>query len=642
MPNVVRYDQDPATGAFTFHRDDGASQMFADSEEARGLASWVDQRQGPDRRLASNFQLGAPVNVRSDVGAPLYTNPPPVNRREQRDELMAANFEAGGNVGYLGAGGGPAVGANQNAGVSVDGGMRPAGVTMPNEPPPMLAAQAPQMQPEAGPAPRQVTPGEALATGLMARGAYTPGRAAVNQQVADARVAMPTAMTQQGILPETPEEKEQREKDMGQLRKVNEAAAAHADAAAEETIASAEERRADAVERAFQARLRVDDEQDKRRMIDEAWNSKRAQLQGEIDAVTNQKVDPQRLFSGAAGAVNGIIGALSVGLGAFGATLSGGPNYAEQAIDAAIQRDIDAQEDQIHRLGAKANNAMADMMRQYDLSVEESREAVKQAQLQFAQATADKLAATGPEQARLQADQFKSGLLEKQLASQAALAETYKGRQSRQYAMVDPQRAIAGGRRQLTAKEIIEAAKAGQEYNRALGIEGADTSPEAINSKLKRQTDVLERRVTLDNGGFAWATSKERADKAQGQIDATAQYKKNVTRQREILNKTGDSIDPEMRDEYNTLAAANTALQKQIEDLGAITSADQELVAPLTGVGGQDLARFKAGVLAASKVAEQHADFRFRSAQKQLFSEPEAQNLVQKTEAGLGIKETRK
>lgn len=55
----------------------------------------------------------------------------------------------------------------------------------------------------------------------------------------------------------------------------------------------------------------------------------------------NAKIDPDRVFGGSAAAQ--ITAAISMALGAFGATLGRTPNFAAQIIDKAIDRDIDAQ-----------------------------------------------------------------------------------------------------------------------------------------------------------------------------------------------------------------------------------------------------------------------------------------------------------
>jgi len=75
------------------------------------------------------------------------------------------------------------------------------------------------------------------------------------------------------------------------------------------------------------------------------------------------KVDPNRIFSGVKGTVAAIFSAVAQGLGAYGATLGRTPNYAQQIIQAAIDRDIAAQEKEIQVRGEAANNALSQLTR---------------------------------------------------------------------------------------------------------------------------------------------------------------------------------------------------------------------------------------------------------------------------------------
>lgn len=96
---------------------------------------------------------------------------------------------------------------------------------------------------------------------------------------------------------------------------------------------------------------------------------------------TSSKVEPGRIF---ANPLKRMAAALAGGAGAYAATIAKTPNFAQQLIDQAIDRDIRAQEAQIKLKGEKAGNLMADL-RARGMSVEQSRATAKQIQLQAEQ-----------------------------------------------------------------------------------------------------------------------------------------------------------------------------------------------------------------------------------------------------------------
>lgn len=164
---------------------------------------------------------------------------------------------------------------------------------------------------------------------------------------------------------------------------------------------------------------------------------------------------------------------------------------------------------------------------------------------------------------------------------------------------------------------------------------GAKLSPEA---ELNITKDERDRRVRLPDGTVVWATNKDRADKAQLQINATTELERNYARQRAILAKSGSSISPSDRAEYNQIAQRNTLLLKESEDLGAVTEADAHMVNPITGAGGEKLLSFTATTLRMLDGAEQHAGMRSRNAKAQLYTDAAAmQPLTTDTEQGVGI-----
>lgn len=72
----------------------------------------------------------------------------------------------------------------------------------------------------------------------------------------------------------------------------------------------------------------------------EASPEEKAKAQTELDRYG--QLDPRRALGGVG---TQVLAAISIGLGAYGAAMTGGPNYAMQIIDKAIERDIVAQKD---------------------------------------------------------------------------------------------------------------------------------------------------------------------------------------------------------------------------------------------------------------------------------------------------------
>lgn len=608
---VIGYTPQP-TGGFLFHRDDGSPMMFT-GPEANGLAQWLDATKGPDARFAydPSAPYGTTASVPDAPPGPAMSVPdtgpnmsiaPPAQRRT----------------------------TVPNAGIEMRGGpARPAPAqpqALPQQPGSVLESPA-----SSGPV---ITGPEAAAYALSP--VHVPGRAAYNPEAdAASRRPVPVQQTVTGGLPETAEERKAREEDAKAYRDMNRAAVEQVDAAATERIAAAEDQRRTALQNAIQADIDQREALQKRAAVENTWNTTNARLQRERDAVAQQRVDPQRLFK-EKGAVASIGSALAVGLGAFGSSLSHTPNYAQQIIDASIQRDIDAQTDAIHRKGEAAQNAIVDFQRTYGLDLQEARMAVKATQLRYAASLADvNSARLASADAKQNAAVIKADLLGRAMKEEAQLAELYKGRQTTQFAMAAPQAATRGYDRNPTAAEIKGRAEAMGAVNKA-GVEGQPNG----RLQLRMDEDERSRRVALPDGTDRWATSKERADLAQAKIDGGSELKKNIARQREILSKSGSSLDPELRAEYNALAQRNLTITKEVEGFRTLTDSDQEMMKPLTGEGGEGFFTLKNKTLKSLQAAEQHVDFRMREGWQNLYQDPDARRHAKNTEGGLGIKET--
>jgi len=93
-----------------------------------------------------------------------------------------------------------------------------------------------------------------------------------------------------------------------------------------------------------------------------------AQLDQDRQTLADSKIDPDRVWK-EKGTGARIVAALAQGLGAFGASLSGGANYATQIVDQMIRDDIAAQEsDRENKRGDvdEQRQGIAGMMSRYD------------------------------------------------------------------------------------------------------------------------------------------------------------------------------------------------------------------------------------------------------------------------------------
>lgn len=338
-----------------------------------------------------------------------------------------------------------------------------------------------------------IVPGEDIAAWALSP-VWHPGTAAYDPKAdAASRSPVPVSQTVTGALDLSPEEKAQHEENARALHAANQSALHEIEAASAERQAAAETRRTQAIADVAKNEAEQRDALAKRDAVEQTWNSTNARLQKERDATAEQRVDPQRLFKGDAGAFRGIMSAIAVGLGAFGSAISKTPNYAQQIVDNAIQRDIDAQTDQIHRRGAAAQNAITDFQKTYGLTLDEARSAVKANQLRYAASVADLNAARmGTVDAKQTAAVLKSNFLSNAAAEEAKLAEAFKGRMSTSYAMAAPRAGTSGYWSDPDYKTVKGKAEAGKALNESV--------PQPKGDAAERNADLQEHKFITEYG----------------------------------------------------------------------------------------------------------------------------------------------
>jgi hypothetical protein len=362
----------PQGPGYVFHRDDGASQFLYGGEADR-MKEFIDQSRPADARTASwNPALQAGF---ADADAALDRRPAPPPSVSDAGGMSAP--EPAMSV----APPQPAPQAPQERAAPEQPRPAPSG-PQPIQPP---SGDLPPMQggnegPAGGAdyrgATRDVVP--QLGYGLLADALRAPtghGRAAPAKMIK-------TEETIEGAL--SPEDEARRRAMIDSQRAGDATAMAEYRSATQQKQAAYLEQEAAAAQAAQAAQGQILDAQRHEAEVQGAWDRKYASFQKEQDAVARQAVDPRRLFHGEGGTLNAITSAIAVGLGAFGSSLTGGPNYAHQIVQASIDRDIAAQTDAIQRKGANANNAMSNFMRVHGMDVDEAKLAVKSVMQQYA------------------------------------------------------------------------------------------------------------------------------------------------------------------------------------------------------------------------------------------------------------------
>lgn len=208
----------------------------------------------------------------------------------------------------------------------------------------------PDMPPMDGAAPL-ATPAQAAAA-VQSAGMHRPERSprllGSPRARAEAPAAEPPNFVDQLTAHQGPIWQEPRETAYDRERRAL-AAATQLEQQRQEMLGAQAMERADA-EEAYRARQ--NELENQRR---QAEGEARAAMQRAADRLAQMRVDPSRYYRNA-GVVGMLGNAIAVGLGAMGEALGGGPNVALQQINAAIDRDIASQEQDIATAGADVEN----------------------------------------------------------------------------------------------------------------------------------------------------------------------------------------------------------------------------------------------------------------------------------------------
>jgi hypothetical protein len=475
-------DYEPiAPGAWQFQRDDGKPMVLM-GPDAEALTQQIDRQREAQRSqmLASNgldgvggYGAGGPPNM-ADVAPRMTASPPP----------------------------GPA----------------PIG---PPPPPPGIARQVAPQGPAQGPAPAPAPPSQnAAVQNYLFRSEVVPGRPGVSQQQLRAKagqaVALPRAAdeTVEGGYPVNQDY-------LDTMRGYSDERRGLADSAAQQAMREAQQGQADAIAEHARASARQQ-EQDKvtaelTRRVDED----RTRYQQLREEYAGSKINPTRLFSGPTGVVAAIGSAIAQGLGAYAAVLGKTQNFAAQIIDAAISRDIAAQERELQTKGWAADNALSDLLRQTK-DLDQAKSVLRATQLDFVAAERAKTAAASknPEIQR-RAQEWDLAEREKQTRFEEEYMRNSLGKHSARISqeMAYPVAPVAGGIRAPSERTIQQRAK-------TLGdVQGLEKG-EADIAKTRADTEKAQRLGGADE--VSVRAYKEKAAEASSGAEALAAYGKSL------------------------------------------------------------------------------------------------------------------
>jgi hypothetical protein len=267
--------------------------------------------------------------------------------------------------------------------------------------------------------------------------------------------------------------------------------------------------------------------------------------------IQTSKVDPDRWWSTRStgqriGAVVGLI------LGGIGAGLSRGPNYAMQAIDKAVDRDIEAQKIE---LGKKENLLGRYMQQTHDGTA--ARQMAKADAYDVAAAQLQKVSAQYSGQKAAADATITVG----QLRQQAAVMR----QQATERALQIAQGKIGLQQQQYQVQALQEVLK---------GVSGNGGFDSRV-LELPAFKDYRERAVHLPDGSVAFASDKEEAHKVKDSMASVSRLRSKVQRMREML-ESGSPVTTD-RGQAKAVRADLLAEIGHLHDLNRLSDMDLKL-----------------------------------------------------------------
>ena len=248
-----------------------------------------------------------------------------------------------------------------------------------------------------------------------------------------------------------------------------------------------------ASQRAEQARIEEENaaiERERRRQLVEETTQK---LDAANKALDESKIDIEAAYGGAAGR---IFAGLAVALGSFGASLTGGPNYAMQLVNQRIDREIDAQKTELEKKKGKVTQ-LGQLLQRNEGLLGDAEQARRLAKAQTFKALADDVEARNKGRALTPQQAQVLQTLRSQQAKETADLELGVQRAVAARQMVGAEErarmaAAAGAARAQVAKDARELQMFADKE--AIKATFANRGPEAA-AKLAEQTSQLATKL---------------------------------------------------------------------------------------------------------------------------------------------------
>lgn len=314
------------------------------------------------------------------------------------------------------------------------------------------------------------------------------------------------------------------------------------------------------------AQMRASDIQTRNKRVEEGLNK-------DWNSLTATKVDRDRVWKDK-GWGAGLLSAVSIALGEFGAKLNGGQNGAMMMIERMIDRDIEAQQQDLQT----RRDGLTRKQNHYDNNLRNE-------------------AAPDLEEARM----LRWESVQKQLAEEAA---------NEDLKMLAPQlleaSAMAGEKAMAAKAEILNSRKIQETEAYDRGSAGGVTMRETAQSQLRGKTlkenaarakDVGEiQKVTAGNAGdpdMVWVNGSpvgkaSNAKDLNTQLTSVNGLKRIVGRMQE-LNKDGSSMFDS--DEYKSHAIE--AGYQYMDAIGSPVKSDSDAIAAFELIGGENIASMR-------------------------------------------------
>lgn len=445
-----------------------------------------------------------------------------------------------------------------------------------------MPTSAPPVAPTAAPPPA-VTPTATATPAALPRGAQAP-RAAGPAKLSEIG-QIQTALAKQG---------EQAAADMyGIARQQNkdvEATTAAAQQAETETIKlqnEAAETRRDMV----QAReTDANTERETRRLAALETSDKLQTAQNELE---NTKLDIDAAYGGSAGR---IFSGLAVALGSFGASMTGGPNYALQIVNDRINRELDGQKSEIDKKKGKVTE-LGRLLQQNENLLGDATAARKLAQAQTELALAAKAEALTKERDRGPRQQAVIDALRTRAAVTMRDLQTVMETKSEETLMI--------GARERQAQRVAAAAAAAKERERvrALAEKKADQEFELTKIVVKGGVDQQTAGATAGKEMIGRTTDMGKTLQTDGVVftaDLYARLAKGLGMDPVTGKATGEApgVGWANMGSFTDEGAQNRQDLAQLVEMGAkaaggpITASDRESAKDLVkGIGSTDAIR---------------------------------------------------